>query len=102
MQPESSDIFVNENENENYWLSFTRTRKKNKKNFKNENGIRTVIIVFKRTKIIASPRGPKAAMPNVIRSITLRSSRTVTVPSLRCKSGSLFGIDSLDANGNDY
>jgi hypothetical protein len=73
---------VHENENEK------------EKNFKNENGIRTVIILFKRTKIIASQEGPKAAKPNVLRSIT--------VPSLRCKSGSLFGIDSLAASGNDY
>jgi hypothetical protein len=27
----SSDIFVNENDNENDWLSFTRTRMKKKK-----------------------------------------------------------------------
>jgi hypothetical protein len=81
---------VHENENEK------------EKDFKNENGIRTVKIFFKRTKIIASQEGPKAAKPNVICTITLRGSCIATVPSLRCKSGSLFGIGSLAASGNDY
>jgi hypothetical protein len=73
----TSDIFVNENENE--------------KDFKNENGIRTVMILFKRTKMIASPRGPKAAKSNVIRTITLRR---LAAALLRCY--------HYAASGNDY